>query len=731
MRTITPSAHSSNSDVLSSSPKTATWLARFPYRMMKTTAPHHIALLFLLLFAASSPLAASSGTPPPYAVPSFSAGELRNPSDGSLARLLAALSSSGIIAIEIGALAAGHPADPLCDLFQSCAASPMRADGGGGIVTEDVGGGAVRTTIATATRGLQDRHPIDARGLSLHARAYCGTEGADGRAALSNMDGARRAVSVAAGSHLLPAMDAGRAALSNMDGARRAVSVAAGSHLLPAMDRLLSDARGGGAGPLLVERGESPTEHFSLRSVVSSAENLEHFRVYSSPPEDGGADDDTLRGHTDGGLFLAFLPGRSCGGGDGWDDLSLLVEVGGKMMQAVFPAPADGGSVVGIMMGEGMENWLNYNGASPFRATKHAVRMGSGSTRAWYGMMFLVPPDTVVQKKPVVRTFAQIRESVGRGGGDDRNFVGCNRGPFRPDDVPSNTMRRVSAGHQDPSVCNNSTNFYCWMTCQNLPEADHKEALINAGNSLYCADPAIVDNRDLSEGVSVCTQGGVAGGAMDAAMRRDLETDRTGGAYLYHRGYRGGGQRPAERGGAILLRRHVYVHAWVRVGGVDMYSLPFQGFSYHVTHCICVYLSGDDPVRSLFRVARLWKAEGYRCVRSVEKQDPEDWGAATMYGIQLAAGYALMLVIMTYSAPLVCSVVLGLSIGHFWVAWDQEDGAAVVTGGTPCCSNFLTTPNECQKSRDTELTLPLPKIESENDEEDYNCCSGQENGASP
>eukprot|EP00588_Corethron_pennatum_P007032 CAMPEP_0194291826 /NCGR_PEP_ID=MMETSP0169-20130528/44267_1 /TAXON_ID=218684 /ORGANISM="Corethron pennatum, Strain L29A3" /LENGTH=696 /DNA_ID=CAMNT_0039039827 /DNA_START=202 /DNA_END=2289 /DNA_ORIENTATION=+ len=696
MRTITPPANSSNSDVISSSRKTATWLARPPYRMMKTTAPHRSALIFLLLFAASTPLAASSGTPPPYAVPSFSSAELRNPSDGSLARLLAALSSSGVIAIEIGALAAGHPADPLCDLFQSCAASSVRADRGDSILTEDVGGGAVRTTIATATRGLQDRHPLDAGDLSLHARAYCGTEGADGRAAVSNMDGARRAV-----------------------------SDAVGSHLLPAMDRLLADARGGGAGPLLVERGKAPAEHFSLRSVVSSAENLEHFRVYSSPPEDGGPDDDTLRGHTDGGLFLAFLPGRSCDGHD-WDDLSLLVEVGGKMRQAVFPAPADGGSVVGIMMGEGMESWLNYNGASPFRATKHAVKMRRGSRRVWYGMMFLVPPDTVVQKKPVVRTFAQIRESVGRGGDDDRNSVGCNRGPFRPDDAPINTMRRVSAGHQDPSVCNNSTNFYCWMTCQNLPEADHKDALINAGNSLYCADPAIVDYQDLSKGVSACTQGGVVGGAMDAACVGIWKPAEPGVPTYIIEGIEGGDS-------GLPNDEAPYCY-----GGTSMYM---HGFEWEASTCV-VYLFKGLVITSriafvftclgtvLLGVCFEWLVFGRRKATAASAQ----WkskilrtgASASMYGVQLAAGYALMLVIMTYSGPLVCSVVLGLSIGHFWVAWDQENDV-VVAGGTPCCSNFLATPNTDQNSRGTVGTAPISRIDLENDEEDYNCCSGQDN----
>lgn len=269
------------------------------------------------------------------------------------------------------------------------------------------------------------------------------------------------------------------------------------------------------------------------------------------------------------------------------------------------------------------------------------------------------------------------------------------------------------------------------MTCQNLPEADHKEALINAGNSLYCADPAIVDNLDLSKGVSVCTQGGVAGGAMDAACVGIWKPTEPGVPTYIIEGIEGGDS-------GLPNEEAPYCY-----GGTSMYM---HGFEWEASTCI-VYLFKGLVITSrtafvftclgtiLFGVCFEWLVSGRRKATAAsarwKSKILRTGASATMYGIQLAAGYALMLVIMTYSAPLVCSVVLGLSIGHFWVAWDQEDGAAVVTGGTPCCSNFLTTPNEDQKSRDTELTLPLPKIESENDEEDYNCCSGQENGASP
>jgi len=174
------------------------------------------------------------------------------------------------------------------------------------------------------------------------------------------------------------------------------------------------------------------------------------------------------------------------------------------------------------MTGDGMESWLNYDGASPFRATRHAVRMERGLTRAWYGMMFLVPPDAVVQSDPVVRTFAQMRESVAMVTSDDNvahNSLGCGR-PLPRLGLPLDVGRRLgNAGHGDQSVCNNSTSFYCWMTCQDIPPLETAqmsiEAVVAGNYSLYCADSAADD--DLAEGVEQCTKSGVVGASMNPA----------------------------------------------------------------------------------------------------------------------------------------------------------------------------------------------------------------------
>jgi hypothetical protein len=69
--------------------------------------------------------------------------------------------------------------------------------------------------------------------------------------------------------------------------------------------------------------------------------------------------------------------------------------------------------------------------------------------------------------------------------------------------------------------------------------------------------------------------------------------------------------------------------------------------------------------------------------------------SAFVYGGQLTIGYVLMLIVMTYSGPLVLSVILGLVAGH--VIWNYSDVVVhsdkpsniVIEGSTPCCQNVI------------------------------------------
>ena len=136
----------------------------------------------------------------------------------------------------------------------------------------------------------------------------------------------------------------------------------------------------------------------SVKTIVDSSQNLEHFHVYSKPftptspskSSSGKANttpleliDSALSAHIDAGLFLSFVPAYSCGDvdADNKADLSFYVNVDGEAKHAVFPP----NSVI-LMLGAGAEYWLQLPDLLPLRATRHAVRMGEGSIRAWYGM---------------------------------------------------------------------------------------------------------------------------------------------------------------------------------------------------------------------------------------------------------------------------------------------------------------------------------------------------------
>ena len=88
--------------------------------------------------------------------------------------------------------------------------------------------------------------------------------------------------------------------------------------------------------------------------------------------------------HTDAGLFLAFVPGKhytSDESDEDSDEGDFYVKISddGALQRAVF-APGS----VGVMLGLGAEQWLQT--WMPLKATRHAVHMEAGASRAWYGM---------------------------------------------------------------------------------------------------------------------------------------------------------------------------------------------------------------------------------------------------------------------------------------------------------------------------------------------------------
>ncbi len=162
-------------------------------------------------------------------------------------------------------------------------------------------------------------------------------------------------------------------------------------------------------------------QYFTIQSIIENANHLEHFHLYSKEEETKKDDDvesmyttyNTLDWHTDGGLFLAFIPGTSCHNTRNHDDdddennnyndndsfrimkkdIHTHIE---REMRVVFPQPRSSNSnndtndtneiIVAIMMGTGAEHWLHTPTSLKLRATRHAVKMKGGDVRAWYGM---------------------------------------------------------------------------------------------------------------------------------------------------------------------------------------------------------------------------------------------------------------------------------------------------------------------------------------------------------
>jgi hypothetical protein len=146
-------------------------------------------------------------------------------------------------------------------------------------------------------------------------------------------------------------------------------------------------------------------EYYTFKSIVQGATNLEHFHVYKKSEvyqEQGQNDGFSLNFHTDAGLFLTFVPGASCSQRFNGLDSNNAEEAfwvrnpeTGMAERARFPP----NSIV-VMMGMGMQEWiqledpfaeedaflLGLQHKSGFRATSHAIKMTSGTRRAWYGM---------------------------------------------------------------------------------------------------------------------------------------------------------------------------------------------------------------------------------------------------------------------------------------------------------------------------------------------------------
>jgi len=659
------------------------------------------AFISLLILGSRSEICRGALSKPVHHVPAFSTQDLF--SGRRDADLASTLVTTGLLAIRVpvktGKSSDGQNAiygrkSPLSGL---CECRERIGEIHGGESTLLVDGKTTRSTIATATFGSD-------RPLSLPTRdidSICGL-------GLAN----------------------------DLEDVRDYVSRAAGGAFVPALDRLLRFSwRNRTVLPVINGEG-----YKTVSSVVEDAKHLEHFHVYSkegsrsSNSEENEYDshvvDTALDWHTDAGLFLAFLPAVSCADIDKPDN-SFYIKIPtidektgkeyGKELQAVFPNERDDEIVVALMLGAGAEHWLQTPPGLKLRAARHAVRMKSGEERAWYGMMHLVPQGAIVEQNPKLLTFGDMKKSMGQFGNmqDESDIgMGCgnsytkNLSPFltKSDDIDnvqlSSAYRRRLAT-VGPADCNNSTNLFCWMNCRDIPDDDGIVTdRLEEGESVYCLDPAVLSNtKDLRAAVDACADSftkSVGGNHQESCANTWYSTEAGVPTYL---------QGEIVDDSATGNYDYTEKYCW---GATSMHM---QGFEWEGLTCVVYLFQGwIISSRGQLALACLGTILVGILVEFIVRQRPimirrvtntmaKLAISTTFYGTQLTLAYFLMLVVMTYSGPLVLCVVLGLMTGHVVGNWGSDFGKGKTCPGTaggnstPCCNVEVT------------------------DEEDLKCCS--------
>ena len=315
----------------------------------------------------------------------------------------------------------------------------------------------------------------------------------------------------------------------------------------------------------------------------------------------------------------------------------------------------------------------------------------------------------------------------------------------------------------DGSVCNNVTNFYCWMTCQEIPDYENAAARSEQGQSLYCLDPSILAGSSdrVGDAVMSCVDyRGVVGAAENPGCVGSWQTTTRG--------------IPSQS----ITQEEQYLQETYEgdkycYGSTSMYM---HGFQWQGTTCVAylfpswvlntpgkfaaaaigtiffgILLEASIYLRRIFTSYVSTKAasgQGLGATGATGKWKYTLASAGT-YMVQLTLGYLIMLVIMTYSAPLFIAVIVGLGSGHVLftilrsrqekkscpcasskqearITPDVSTGSSIIggnslrqvgllplpEGSTPCCMNNIPDDGLLQNS-----ALPAPI----DDEEENKC----------
>ncbi|KAL7580495.1 hypothetical protein ACA910_003627 [Epithemia clementina (nom. ined.)] len=472
----------------------------------------------------------------------------------------------------------------------------------------------------------------------------------------------------------------------------------------------------------------------------------------------------TLNWHTDAGLFLTFVPAMDCrSAGDHQeeeeqqqqqpDSLSSSFWVYDDNQRGKVAVQFPANSVI-LMLGAGAEHWLQTPPHLKLKATRHAVHMQPGQVRAWYGMMTMVPDIAIVQQSPQ-QTFADMKQQMSRrssrhgddGGDDDAISIGC--GHYEPLIAPSslhdyqqnggrNTMRyshpqqerRRLLQVQNANACDNVTSFFCWMSCLDIPDAEHMDDYLEDDYSLYCMDPHIYKatsgTNPIAPAVEPCQQG------------MALNPDCTGqwaktspiipGYDLQRLALNAHQQHDHQEQSNFSDDAAAYVASTTTTstnsfcsGGTSMYM---NGFQWMDTTCV-IFLFPQWVLssRGKFAVACIatllfgsmleWIMQERR--KLAKKKEMAASAAlvggglayynihntnhcyywilsSLLYAIQLTIGYFIMLIVMTYNVPLFICSVLGLVAGNCIFTTGSKKPASFIARGPPTMKAYQHTP---------------------------------------
>ena len=330
-------------------------------------------------------------------------------------------------------------------------------------------------------------------------------------------------------------------------------------------------------------------------------------------------------------------------------------------------------------------------------------------------IVHLVPSQAIIQKEPTPRTFAEMKKSSvhsvsrkfsdGQPSLESEVVIGCGN-----DQTTSNKTNLISKSRRDrrrlqhvggQDDCDGSSHYFCWLSCLATPNDktsidDHLEN----GDSLYCLDPAILDKTgDVKTAVEACSDpvDGTAGAIMSNTCQN----------YWY----------PTTDGVQSYLKSDTHHKEGKQKYCYGSTAMYMHGFEWEGTTCVTFLFSSwilssrGALIGACFGAAILAiLTEMFTRSRRTLLQRMEEKGkhqvllaSAFLYAVQVSMGYAIMLLIMTYSGPLVLSVILGLALGHVIIHWNVEKSKDIITeGSTPCCQ-YLEDENDSSTDASNQI----------------------------